>query len=246
MVADKLKRILIANDDNCFREKVGELLSAAGHEVRCVSDGSEAIEELKGERNGFDLLIVGLQMADVDGYAVLEWIRENTPVDSLAVLAVTGVYDLTHILNRLNKIGAIQLITTALSPGQVVHKVNRLLFPEQVMRIKPRVPISVPVDFTSGSETLSGNILNINESGLFLHTTEELKSNSDIHLTFTLPGSNMTISVNGIVKWCRSFSGEKRLFCGAGISFLHFPKQAQDLLRTFVHEERSRLGLSFQ
>ena len=60
-------------------------------------------------------------MPDVDGYGVLEWMRDNRLAGRFPVLAVTGVYDPTHILKRLKSLGAVDLITKALSSEQFVH-----------------------------------------------------------------------------------------------------------------------------
>ena len=243
MVAEVSKRILFANDDKFFSAKISDLLTEAGHEVKCVIDGSEVIEELQESSDGIDLLILDLQIPEVDGYGVLEWMRDNNLIGWFPVLAVTGVYDPTHILKRLKNFEAVKLITKALSSEQVVNEVNRLLFPKMKARRKAWVPISIPADFTMGGTTLKGNILNLNEGGLFLQTTEELQTNADIQLTFTLLGNEMTMSANGLVQWYRCLSGEKRLFCGAGIRFLDLSQQEQTVIQHFVHRERKRLGL---
>jgi CheY-like chemotaxis protein len=243
MVTEESRKILVADDDEFFRVQISDLLTEAGHEVKCVSDGRGVVEELQGNSDSFDLLLLDLQMPDVDGYEVLGWMRDNSLADSIPVLAITGVYDPTHILKRLKALGAVELITKALSSEQVVHKVNRLLFPEIEPRGKPRVPISIPVDFTLASTALKGNLLNLNESGLFLHTTEELRAHADIKLTFTLPGYDMLMNLKGVVRWYRCLLGEKRLFGGAGISFLDLSQSAEAVLQQFVRKERNRLGL---
>ena len=56
----------------------GDLLTEAGHEVKCVSDGRGVIEELQGNSDGFALLLLDLQMPYIDGYEVLEWMRDNS------------------------------------------------------------------------------------------------------------------------------------------------------------------------
>jgi CheY-like chemotaxis protein len=243
MVPEESKRILIADDDEFFRVQISDLLTEAGHEVKCVSDGRGVIEELQGNSDGFALLLLDLQMPYIDGYEVLEWMRDNSLAGRFPVLAVTGVYDPTHILKRLKNLGAVDLITKALSSKQVVHKANRLLFPEIEPRGKPRIPISIPVNFTLESTALKGNLLNLNESGLFLHTTEELRANAGIQLTFTLPGYDMLLNLKGVVRWYRCLLGENRLFGGAGISFLYLSHKAEAVIQQFVRKERHRLGL---
>ncbi|MFQ5585759.1 MAG: response regulator [Thermodesulfobacteriota bacterium] len=243
MIPKDSKRILVADDDELFRVKLGDILTKAGHEAKCVNDGRGVIEELENDGDDFDLLILDLQMPWVDGYEVLEWMRDNNLTGRFPVLAITGVYDPAHIFNRLKTLGAAGLITKALIPEQVIHKVNRLLFPDMEPRGRPRVPISIPVDFNVESYSFTGRLLNINAGGLFLHTTEELQRNTTIQLKFILPGYDTMMKLNGIVKWYKGFSGEKRFFSGAGIIFLDLSQKAREVLGQFVKREQDRLGL---
>jgi CheY-like chemotaxis protein len=243
MITKDSKRILVADDDEFYRVKLSYVLTKAGHEAKCVNDGRGVIEELKNDGGGFDLLILDLQMPKVDGYEVLEWMRDDNLTVRFPVLAITGVYDPTHILKRLKTLGAAGLITKALSPEQVIHKVNRLLFPDMEPQGKPRVPISIPADFTIQSYSFTGRLLNIDAGGLFLHTTEELQRYTNIQLKFTLPGYD-TMKLNGVVKWYKGYSGEKRFFSGAGITFPDLSQNAEEVLEQFVKREISKLGLN--
>jgi uncharacterized protein (TIGR02266 family) len=243
MITKDSKRILVADNDELFRVKLGYILTNAGHEAKCVNEGREVIEELKNDGYGFDLLILDLQMPRVDGYEVLEWMRDNNLTGRFPVLAITGIYDQTHMVKRLKTLGTAGLITKALSPEQVVHKVNRLLFPDMESREKPRVPISIPVYCTVENYSFAGRLLNINAGGFFLNTTEELQMGTNIQLTFTLPGYD-TMKLNGVVKWYKGFSGEKHFFSGAGITFLNLTQKAQGVLGQFVKIELGKLGLN--
>ena len=175
MITKDSKQILVAADDEFYRVKLGYILTQAGHEAMCANDGRGVIEKLKNDGDGFDLLILDLQMPRVDGYKVLEWMRDNNLTGRFPVLAVTGAYDSAHIFKRLKNLGTAGLITKASSPEQVIHKVNRILLPDMEPRGNPRVPISIPVDCTVESYSFTGRLLNINAGGLFLSTTEELQ-----------------------------------------------------------------------
>ena len=175
MITKDSKRILVADDDEFYRVKLGYILTKAGHEAKCVKDGRGVFEELKNDGDGFDLLILDLQMPEVDGFEVLEWMRDNNLTGRFPVLAVTGTYDSIHMFKRLKTLGTAGLITKALNPEQMIHKVNRLLFPDMKSWRTARVPISIPIDCTVGSYSFTGRLLNINAGGLFLHTTEELQ-----------------------------------------------------------------------
>jgi len=243
MITKKTKHILIADDSEFFRVKLSDILTEAGHKTTFVSDGREVIERLKKGSDLCDLLMLDLQMPDVDGFAVLAWLKENNLAGKFPVLAVTGVYEPTHVLQRLQELGAAGLMTKAFSPEQVMHRVNRLLFPENTERTAPRVPISIPIDFTVGDTPHTGYLLNLSAGGLFLHSKQQLQAKTVVHLKFSLPSSDKTMSFNGSVQWCTYLSGEENLFGGAGICFLDLSPEDQENIRLFVQTELAKLGL---
>ena len=53
---------------------------------------------------------------------------------------------------------------------------------------------------------------------------------------FTLPGYD-TMKLNGVVNWYKGFSGEKRFFSGAGITFLDLSQKAEEVLEAVYEEE---------
>ena len=53
-------RILIADDDDVFRESLSDVLQRSGYECECVSDADQAAERLK--THSYDLLISDIQM----------------------------------------------------------------------------------------------------------------------------------------------------------------------------------------
>jgi uncharacterized protein (TIGR02266 family) len=243
MITKDSKHILVADDSEFFRIKLSDILAEAGHKTKFVNDGKGVIEELEKDSDGFDLIMLDLQMPEVDGFAVLAWINDNNLAGKFPVLAVTGVYEPSQVLDRLKDLGAAGLMTKAFSPEQVMHRVNRLLFPEKVVRGEPRVPISIPVDFTSDATSYTGYLLNLSSTGLFLHAKQELPVDAIISLKFSLPGYDSIITVSGVVMWCTYLSGEENLFGGAGIQFRDLSPSNQEALRQFVKRELHKLGL---
>ena len=77
MIVRTSKNILLADDSVFFRTKLSAILTEAGHRVRFASDGREVIKEIQIDSKGIDLLVLDLQMPEVDGFGVLEWINNN-------------------------------------------------------------------------------------------------------------------------------------------------------------------------
>ncbi len=245
MITTEPKSILVADDSVFFRTRLSDILVEAGHKVRFARDGREVINELKIDPDGIDLLILDIQMPNIDGFGVLEWMRENGYMGKFPVLAVTGVYELTQVLDRLRDLGATGLITKGFTPEQIVHRINMMLFPEKTsQRIDTRVPVSLPVDFTIGDVTRTGFLLNISSTGVFLHTKEELLPGSVLRLRFKLPGIDRLFDLKGIVKWSTGTGSDKTYFGGAGIMFTSVSEEDQKLIKKFIDDEAKRLGLN--
>ena len=129
MTTGESKNILIADDDNFFRVRLSDILSEAGHRIRFAASGMEVIEEIRKNPSGIDLLTLDLQMPDIDGFGVLEWINENGYKGRFQVLVVTGMSEPSHVLERLKSLGAAGLMTKAFKPEDTIFRINKMLFP---------------------------------------------------------------------------------------------------------------------
>jgi two-component system response regulator FlrC len=84
-------RILVADDEEGLRDFVAEALEDDGHVVTRAADGAEALQQLA--RATFDLVITDLRMPRVDGLAVLQRVRAETPETEAIVLTAHGSVD---------------------------------------------------------------------------------------------------------------------------------------------------------
>lgn len=245
MITNDSKNILVADDSVFFRTKLSDILIEAGHKVRFAKDGRELISELKIDANGIDLLMLDLQMPDIDGFGVLQWISDEGLKGAFPILIITGVYEPGDIMDRLRGLGASGLMTKGLTPEQIIFRVNRLLFPDKTAQGQPRmrVPVSVPVDFTLGDLTMTGFLLNVSETGVFLHTKTELLTGSLLRLKFSVPGSSRVLDMKVIVKWSTAEVAKKTLFGGYGLMFTSISTEDLEELRAFISTEARRLGL---
>jgi CheY-like chemotaxis protein len=83
-----MKKILVAEDNPANRELMGEVLSGRGYEVIEACDGQEAIQKI--EDSNPDLVLLDIQLPVLDGFAVLQRIRQDPRFAKLCVVAVTA------------------------------------------------------------------------------------------------------------------------------------------------------------
>jgi DNA-binding response OmpR family regulator len=70
-------RALIIDDDDPIRTMLSTIVRHQGFRVDTARDGGEAIENL--DRDGYNVVVLDLMMPRVDGYAVLDHMREHQP-----------------------------------------------------------------------------------------------------------------------------------------------------------------------
>jgi DNA-binding response OmpR family regulator len=80
-----LTRVLVVDDDPDIRGLVRELLERTGHEVTEAPDGNAGLKRFYAEHP--DLVILDVQMPGLDGWSVLDRIRELSDVPVLMLTA---------------------------------------------------------------------------------------------------------------------------------------------------------------
>lgn len=245
MITKNSKIILIADDDALFRAKISDIVVEAGHKVRLARDGTEAVNELISGKDAVNLMLLDLQMPSLDGFGVLKWMHDNGMRANPPALVVTGIEQPWNVTDSLKKLGAVGLIAKTFTPEELIFRVNKILFSDKAANGTPRkrVPVSLTADFSVGNANHSGTLLNLSESGVFLHTPVELLTGAMLNIKFSLPGSGTAIDVKGLVRWTTGDSLAKTIFGGGGVMFTAISQENQDSLRLFVAAELKRLGL---
>ena len=85
--SDDSPRLLLCDDSPIERLALGHYLRSSGYVVDEAGDGKSALQFLKNRQ--VDLLLLDLQMPDVDGFDVLNYIAEHRK--SLPVILLSGM-----------------------------------------------------------------------------------------------------------------------------------------------------------
>jgi len=121
---EKKSRILVVEDEADIQQVLCVFLKYAGFEVLGVSNGQEAIRNIP--EFGPHLIVLDLMMQPVNGYEVLDWLKENHLTPPLPVLVLTA---LTHVTKKLKGFeeGAIEYLTKPTQPSLLVEHIRTLL-----------------------------------------------------------------------------------------------------------------------
>lgn len=104
LVFQQMKRILIAEDESAIRRLMTSLLERQGFSVVTAVNGAQAIEMIRAER--FDAAILDLMMPIVNGFKVLEVLRNEHPDTPCVIVTAAGEVGLgmlpagVHVLRK--------------------------------------------------------------------------------------------------------------------------------------------------
>jgi len=103
----------------------------AGYDVVCASDGQDAWEKIQ-ERCP-DVLITDCQMPRLDGFGLIEKVRENEATRDLPVLMLTAKgFEKGH-LDTAERLGVAKVVAKPFSPRQLLEFAEHLLAGEAIV-----------------------------------------------------------------------------------------------------------------
>lgn len=117
-------RALVADDSRLFRHRLLGWLHNLNIQAAAAEDGRQALEMLTAD-SGIGLLITDYHMPRMDGFELIESIRESRSKDSLVIIGVSGE-DGGHIAKFL-KIGANDFIVKPVQVEEFTCRVNQQL-----------------------------------------------------------------------------------------------------------------------
>jgi len=115
--------VLIVDDDPAYRKLLRGRLEHADFTTAEACDGSEAVEILKVE--SYDVILLDLNMPNMGGYEVLQWIHSSTHTQDINVIVLTADSIRDHVVTTLT-LGAKDFITKSAGKLELITRVKRL------------------------------------------------------------------------------------------------------------------------
>jgi CheY-like chemotaxis protein len=88
-----MARILLVDDDACFREILRSALAQSGHDVYEAADGRQAVERY--DPDATDVVITDLIMPRQEGLETIQQLRRRDP--NVKIIAISGDGELLNI-----------------------------------------------------------------------------------------------------------------------------------------------------
>ena len=88
---EQRQRVLVSDDDQSIRQLVSTIVKRESFTVDSAADGLEAIECLK--QHEYAVVLLDLMMPRMDGFSVVEWLRNNPPLIKPIIIVITAYAD---------------------------------------------------------------------------------------------------------------------------------------------------------
>ncbi len=121
---DRVKRILLVEDDEDLCMQLGKSLRKAGYEVKIAEDGYAALKFNPGD---FDLLITDIYMPGLGGLELIMELRETCPDLKSIAISGGGMYKNMDVLKKADTVGASQVLEKPFVDADLIESINRLI-----------------------------------------------------------------------------------------------------------------------
>ncbi|MFQ5499027.1 MAG: response regulator [Candidatus Zixiibacteriota bacterium] len=122
-----IRRVLLVDDDDAFRDMLSGLLATSGFETHAVVSAAEALDKLA--TGTVDAVITDIRMPNMDGIELLKKIKSNNP--DMPVILITGRTPISEISERADTASAAGILEKRHRPQGIVDLLNRLVSPAE-------------------------------------------------------------------------------------------------------------------
>jgi len=114
--------ILVVDDEPCFREVLGDILTAEGHRILSAANVEEAFLAIQREKPA--VILTDQMMPDVDGLAFIHRLRANPRWADIRVIVVSAKAQRDDI-DRALQAGADDYLAKPFSAGELRTMLER-------------------------------------------------------------------------------------------------------------------------
>jgi len=202
---------------------LSRILENLGIEVEVCGDPAAA--QSRAASLHFDALLIDC----VDELAATKFIaevRRNSLNRESIVIAIAGSQ------NRVREIfaqGANMVPYKPISQERAAHSIRAACsLIRQERRVQPRIAVRSEIAVAyAGNENAPATLVDLNESGLGMLSSEQLPPRCRVYFQFTLPGDRSVLRLSGEVMW-KDSSGR------VGIRFAQVPQTSRRVLQAWV------------
>jgi CheY-like chemotaxis protein len=120
-------RALVVDDSNTNRRILGEMLRCLGMKPTLVESGLAALQCLKENQGNFALILTDLNMPDMDGFALIEQLRQSPALAGKAKVIILPSAGQRGEAARCKEFGVDAYLTKPVSQPELFEAISRVL-----------------------------------------------------------------------------------------------------------------------
>ncbi len=123
--ADKIKKILVAEDSITARTLIKNILETAGYQVSTAVDGTDAFNRARSDE--FDLIVSDVDMPRLNGFELTEKIRNNKKLSKVPVVLVTALESREDRERGIDVGADAYIIKSSFDQGNLLEIIKKLI-----------------------------------------------------------------------------------------------------------------------
>jgi len=121
---DMLGKILVVDDNEMNRDLLVRHLERQGHKITAADNGYKALQLLKEET--FDLVLLDIMMPGMNGYQVLEKLKEDPGLRHIPVIMISALEEMDSVAHCIS-LGAEDYLPKSFDPLLLKARINSCL-----------------------------------------------------------------------------------------------------------------------
>jgi two-component system alkaline phosphatase synthesis response regulator PhoP len=148
-----MARVLVVEDDSSISQLLRVILETEGHEVLSADDGSRGLA--MATRRAPDVILLDVMMPFMDGFAVLEALREDERTVMVPVVMLSAIQK-ESVEERCYRLGAQAFVRKPFDPDILLGTIEEVIAAplpistEQARRQPREVPLAVTLAWRGG------------------------------------------------------------------------------------------------
>lgn len=120
------KKILLVEDDGTLRRLYTDFLEREGFQVEHAVEGNEGYAKITS--GGFDLILLDILLPGMQGQAILERLREASPLQPNGPIVMLTNQSEDHLLRKCRDLGAAgEIIKSNITPDTFIQRIRAFL-----------------------------------------------------------------------------------------------------------------------
>jgi two-component system cell cycle response regulator DivK len=231
MLDPKIKKVLLADDNQTFLMYMGILLKRMGFTVIPAENGLEVLKLLKIVEP--DVVMLDIRMGTMDGMAILKYIKEDKQTSNIPVVMVSSDSS-KEMIEKCRRLGCAGYLTKPVKIDRLHEALENCVFSQigakrKYLRASANKKVVVAHDgkkYKLYTETLS-------ERGVYIREKDPLPVGSEVEVILPLEDGD-SLQLKGVVAHVKGLFGDVFAVPGMGIRFKEITDDQVRILKNYI------------